>query len=140
MSAILTTAEYPEIRAVISLDVDQKALPNDVIALDPYQGEAERWAVRLDPQAATRTGATLRQLKTAIVFKIASFVVKAMPQLIEENFKVGEGFKRQSVDVDARAEDLAQRAADAMAAYLSPTPATKSIPTLFTTAPGRRGR
>ncbi|MGE0131872.1 MAG: hypothetical protein AB7U82_27630 [Blastocatellales bacterium] len=141
MPAILTNAQYVEVRAAIGVDISARDLPDRIIKLDLYQGEAERWARKLDVDASTRTGDTLRQLQTAIVLKIASVIIKAMPHLLEESFAVGENSRRQEVDVDARAEELAMRALDTINGYLNPDNVTESaLPVFFDKACGRRGQ
>lgn len=49
--AILTTADYDEVRAALSLDIDANDLPDSVIGRDVYQGAAEREVLVLAPNA-----------------------------------------------------------------------------------------
>lgn len=140
--AILTTAQYPEIRAAIGVEVNSRVLPDKVISMSIYLGAAERWALTVDADAATREGDELITLKSAITLKTASLLIKAMPMLLREEFRLGEGFQRQKVDVKERADDLAAQALDAINSYIEPTEdeRTAVLPVFFDVASGTRGK
>lgn len=138
---ILTPTEFDLVRAAIGVDVNARKLPNKIIAMDIYQGAAERWALLVDATATTRTGEQLKALKSAIALKTASLLIKALPILTREEFRLGEGFQRQTVDVNKRSDDLAAQALETINSYVKPTEEqrTATLPVFFDSAKGSRG-
>jgi hypothetical protein len=94
--AILTSADYPEIRAALSPDLGTDDLPDSVIGRDVYAGAAQREVIAIDPIAESRTGAEAAHIKAAAILltaarlalrltrvsseRIASFAATYLPQ------------------------------------------------------------
>lgn len=139
---ILTEENLELVRKAIGVELTEDDLPDNVIALPIYQGRAETWATKIDPQIADRVDEELQQAQNAIAFKTAAFLVTAMPFLTEETFGVREGYRRQEVDTQKLAEALASAAQAELDAYLNPDGGSASTSFLpaFTVASGYRGR
>lgn len=139
MVDLLPSAAYPSVRAAIWIGLTDTTLPDATIALDIYAGAAVRDVLAVDPQAETRTGAPLAAAERAAVYFCAARMAEALPQTTEIS-KDGATIRRRLPDLAARAAALRALASAALDSYLATTPATADIPTLFTTAPGTRGR
>lgn len=136
--ALLTTADYPAIRAALDVSLTARDLPDSVIGLAIYVGAAEAEVLVRDPVAASRIGAEKQHLVNAAVFLTAAYLAPALPALTKERF--AEYSYEQEVDWLARAADLRRRFEAELAAVLAPNDAaTYSRPTMFTTAAGTRG-
>lgn len=79
--AILTTADYPAIRAALDTTLDDTLLPDATIALDPYHWAAEREVLRRDPDAESRTGDDAKRVKLAAVYYAAANLAPAIPRI-----------------------------------------------------------
>jgi hypothetical protein len=139
--AILTSAEYPAIRAAIDIKLDSTFLPDSIIALSIYAAAADQDVLARDPLAESRTGAALQHVKNAATYFCAARLISAIPQLTAE--REGEQqYTRQSVNVAERAAELRGLAASELDAVLDPDPGdvTAQRPTFFARASGGRGR
>lgn len=141
MATLLTSTDYPTIRAAIDLSLDStsKSLPDATIALPIYLDAADLELKTRDPLWATRTGDALVQLKNAAIYLTASRIAPTIPRLVGEDFG-NYAYKLQSVDWEARAAALRALAEEALNAILDPGDATSDRPTFFATARGYRGR
>jgi hypothetical protein len=83
---ILTPADYPEVRAALSPDLDATDLPDDVIGRDVYLGAAEREVVGYDPLAPTRSGIDWIHVRAATVFLTASRLALRLTRITDERF------------------------------------------------------
>lgn len=136
--ALLTTADYPAIRAALDVSLTARDLPDSVIGLAIYVGAAEAEVLVRDPLAASRTGAEQQHLVNAAVFLTAALLAPALPDLTSEHF--AEYSYNRNVDWLARAADLRRRFEAELAAVLAPDDAaTYNRPTMFTAASGTRG-
>ena len=140
---ILSSADYPAIRAALDVSLGTKSLPDDVIAMDIYQGTAELEILKRDPLALTRTGNDWTHVHTAAILYCASLIAGGMVSRVTSESLPGGGYNysRPAVDWAKRAETLAQRTAEHMAAVLTPaaTASTAVRPTFFGVARGTRG-
>lgn len=136
---LLSAADYPAIRAAIDVSLDSAMLPDDVIALDLYIGAGQRDVLRIDPEAESRTGDELLHAQTAAILFTAARLCGAVPQINQERFPDHE-YRRQDVDMAARAANLRALAEDELGAYLDSGNLTSDRPTAFTLAHGCRGR
>jgi hypothetical protein len=139
VAPLLTSADYPAIRAMIDITLDSTTLPDAIIALDAYLGAGMREVLALDSTAETRTGDELQHAKTAAILFTAARLVGALPQLTREAFG-NHSYDRKAIDVAARAAELRGLASAELDAYLDPGATTSDRPTFFTVATGRRGR
>lgn len=139
-SPLLTSADYPAIRAMIEIGLDATTLPDAIIALDAYIGAGMRDVLALDPLAETRTDPTeALHAKTAAILFTAARIVGALVQVIKET-RADHSYERSRVDTVARAAELRAQASSELDAYLDIGDATSDRPTFFTVASGRRGR
>ena len=124
---ILTSADYPSVRALIQVGLSAESLPDSVIALDVYQGAAEREVKRLDPDWATRAGDELLALKSAAAHFAAAALIPAVRQKIREvldsNSFAGGGIGVQQqwtqTNTEKRAAELRTAGAAMIADYMA---------------------
>lgn len=135
---ILTSAEYPAIRAAIDTSLDSALLSDAVIGLSIYLGAADLEVKQRDPSWATRTGDELTHLTNAAIYLTAARLVPVIPNIIAETF-TDHDYRREKLDVAALVADLRAKAAEELAAITEPNDTTPSRPTMFTLARGRRG-
>jgi len=139
VAALLTTAEYPAIRAAIDVSLDAGMLPDPIIDLDIYAGAAVRDVLAIDSSAESRTGGELAHAQNAAVYFAAARIIGALPQITRET-RDTHSYQRAEVKAAERAAELRSLASAELDAYLATDATTDDIPTLFTTAPGYRGR
>lgn len=138
MTALLTSADYPAVRAAIDVTLDSTALPDAIIALDLYSGAGVRDVLAIDPDAESRTGTDLQHAQTAAVLFTAARLIGALPQITRER-ELEYQVDFQRVSAATRAAELRALAAEELEAYLDTTVAVER-PTFFGVASGRRGR
>lgn len=139
MAPLLTSADYPAIRAMIDISLDSTTLPDAIIALDAYIGAGMRDVLLLDPLAESRTGTELQHARTAAIQFTAARIAPAIPRLQGETF--GDyRYQLQPVDWEARASALRAAAGAELDAYLDTGDLTSDMPTMFGVAHGSRGR
>ena len=139
MAPLLTSANYPAIRAMIDITLDTISVPDAIIALDAYVGAGMRDVLALDPLAESRTGDDLQHAQTAAVLFTAARLVPALPMIVKETFP-DHSYERNKVDSAARAAELRNLAAAEIDAYLDVGDVISDRPTRFAVASGRRGR
>jgi len=138
LTTLLTSADYPSIRAAIETTLDSATLPDAIIALDLYVGAGMRDVLLIDPLAESRTGTALLHAQTAAILFTASRLVGALPQITLERFPDHE-YRRREVDPQIQADTLRTRAEAELDAYLDVGDLFSTRPTRFTVATGRRG-
>ena len=134
---LITSADYPAIRAAIDTSLDTTSLPDATIALDIYAGAAMRLVLARDPAAATRTGDALARVTAAAVYYTAARLILALPQITREAYPE-QSYQRQDVNVSERAAYLTSLADAELDAVLGDA-ATAGMPTMFAAGHGRRG-
>jgi len=140
MTALLTTTEYPAIRAAIDTSLDTTVLPDSIIALDIYAGAARRDVLLLDATAESRTGDEFQHARNAAIYFCAARLIGALPQISRETSFDGSGYQRQAIDTTARAAELRGQASAALDAYLDSGDAASDRPITFAAGCGQRGR
>lgn len=136
---LLTSTDYPSIRAAIDISLTATDLPDATIALDIFIGAAMREVLSRDPEAESRTGDDLARVKAAAVYLTAARLIVTLPQILRET-DLDTTYQRQAVDVAARAAELRALAEAELNEVLEPDDATADRPTMFDTAHGYRGR
>jgi len=139
--ALLTTSDYPAVRAALDTSLDDGDLPDGIIGLSIYQGRAEAFVLRRDPLAQTRTGADAQHVKNAAIFLTAGYLAPALPAVISDDYG-DHRMQRKPMDWIARGQLLTQRGEAELDVLLLP-PAllvTSARPRMFTVASGSRGR
>lgn len=139
MTALLTSAGYPSVRAAIETTLNSTTLPDSIIALDLYSGAGVRDVLLLDPVAESRSGAELLHAQTAAVLFTAARLIGSLAQIVKESFP-DHSYERNRVDTSARAAELRALATAELDSYLDVGDVVSTRPTRFTVATGRRGR
>jgi hypothetical protein len=142
MAAVLvTTAQYPAVRAAIDVTLTADALPDSVIGLTIFAGKAERDAIARATNGAAIVASTagddFDRLRDVAILLCAALVVPALPQITQES--VGQRdyeYRAVAVDPLKRAAQLRAEAAVILAALNG----TRLIPTQFTLATGGRAQ
>jgi hypothetical protein len=135
MPPLLSSTDFPAIRAAIDLSLDEATLPDDVIWLDIYVGEAERYV-------ASQTADTGQNAKNAVVYWAASLIAPSVPQLTGERDTLGESYQRKVEDVAELVARLRAKAAEQIDIANEVDPellTTANRPTFFALASGTRG-
>lgn len=145
--AILDSENYPAIRAAIDISLSERNLPDEIIALSIYQGTGERWVLDRDsdaesyaPAGAAPDATKWARVQNAAIYKVASLICPAVPNITRDDFGPDESYTRKAMDLDRRAEELGDMASAELAAYLETDPVASQLPTFFTVGPGYRGR
>lgn len=135
---IITSAEYPLVRAALDIRLTSTQLPDATLALAIFLGEAEREVQTRDPLWDSRTGDDEQRLKNAVCYLTAARLAPRMPELTLSSERFGDyTYQRKATDWQSLADDLVARADAEIAGVLSETPATASMPSeLFTVATG----
>jgi len=138
--AILSSADYPEIRAAIDVALDDDDLSDAVIGYDIYVGSADLEVKDRIPSAESKTGDELTHVKAATVLITAALLSPSVPQLVST--KAGEDFQFQYDKRDwvKHAAELRQRAERHIQAVLTPTGDAPQRPTMFARVSGTRGK
>jgi hypothetical protein len=130
---LIETTDYPAIRAAINISLDEKSLPDDVIALSIYKGIAER---RISDQQPTIDVYS----KAAAVLLCAALLCKAVPQILSET-DAGVTTTVEPVDYDEKKAELLALSSEMLSLSLNVSAADRiaaQLPTLFTVARGSR--
>jgi len=137
---LLSSTDYPSVRAAIDTSLDSAVLPDALIARDVFVGAAELDVLARDPLAASRTGTDATRITLAAIYLTAARLCPAVPNIIEEEDTGQHRYRRQATDWTKRAAELRGMADAEIQAILAPTATTPGRPTMFVAASGRRGR
>lgn len=89
--SLITSADFPAIRALLDATMDATILPDAVIDYPPYHPRAEAVILRKDPIALTRTDpAQVATLKLAAIYLTASYLMMVMPTLTPKRYQLGQ--------------------------------------------------
>lgn len=134
--------DYEAIRKAIDITVTAAMLPDTVIGLSIFSGQAESWVDTQDPDWATRTGSAALAIRRAAIYRAAANLVPALPSLTRE--QMGDAsFTYATRDLAATVDDLNSKADSEidLATGADPDPSNlDAMPTMFVLAPGYRGR
>jgi len=137
---LLTFADYPAVRAALDTELDETSLADKTIALDIYQGAADREVKARDTNWATRTGNDLLRLRAAAVYLTAARLASAVVRITAINVQSRDlSYSRPVFDPAEKAAELRALAEQELAAVLTPEEATSGKPTMFSLASSRRG-
>ncbi|MCO5181105.1 MAG: hypothetical protein M9896_13780 [Candidatus Promineofilum sp.] len=138
---ILTSGDYPAIRAALDVGLNAQQLPDATIAQDIFLGAAEAELLRRIPMAASLTGDDLARVKRALVWLTAAFLAHSVIRITSMSIQTRDlSYSRQTFDPDEKAAELRARAEAEFGMLLTPTEVAPSRPTMFTLAAGHRGR
>lgn len=130
----LTPAEYPAVRAAIDISLGPRSLPDGVIGLPTYAGEAELWVLATSPESATYTpgSAQWQKAQVAAIMACAALLYPSIPILTSETYGSDYRYARSEVDAEKAARALWDRARTALAdAAGDPTPTPSKAPSRF---------
>ena len=139
--AILSSADYPAIRAALDVSLNAQQLTDATIGQDIFVGAAEAELLRRVPDAASRTGDDLKRVERALVWLTAALLAHSVVRITSMSVQTRDlSYSRQSFDPERKAAELRGRAEAEIVMLLTPGEATPSRPTMFTVAAGYRGR
>ena len=138
--AILSSIDYPAIRAAIDVSLDDDDLSDTVIGYNIYLGSADLEVKDRITDAESKTGDDEIHVKAATVLITAALLSPSVPQLVST--KAGEDFQFQYDKRDwiKHATELRQRAEGHIQAVLAPTADAPQRPTMFARVSGTRGK
>lgn len=120
--ALLDATFYPQIRAAIDTMIGPDELPDSTIAMDAFIGEGQRLVTRKVPDATSRTGDELAQLRSAAILYTASLLAASVPLYTSEMVgHRGYQYQRVARDPQQLARDLRARAARLVSLTLNAT-------------------
>ena len=136
---LLSSADWPAVRAALDITLDANALPDATIALDIYSGRAMREVEARVDGATALTGNDELQVTAAARFLTAAELAPAMPALARGKAQEWEE-QRERMDWSKRSAELRAMAEAEIAELLEPTATVTFRPTMFARAQGRRGK
>jgi len=131
--AYITPAEYPAIRAALDISLDASNLPDAVIALPQYAGQAELWIAANDPNSVSYFPGSEERIRTTIaaIYACAAYIVPALPNITSESYGDAMRYTRKEVDMAVLEANLWSRARGALPNLTSSTPQTGKPPARF---------
>lgn len=139
--AILTSADYPAVRAALDVALNEQQLPNATIGQDIFVGAAEAELLRRVPTAASMTGSDLARVKRALVCLTAALLAPSVVRITSMSIQTRDlSYSRHTFDPEEKAAELRSRAETEIGMLLTPGAATPARPVMFAVAPGYRGR
>lgn len=110
---LLDAESYESIRKALDLSIDKGDLPDEVIALDLYSGEAERWVT----SQITISGpeATGSRAKLAAIYMAAALLAPAVTQIVSQKDATGETVTLKTFDPNKKESQMRARAAEMIA-------------------------
>lgn len=138
---ILTTADYPAIRAALDVGLNEAQLTNATIGQDIFVGAAESELLRRVPDAASKVGEDLKRVKRALVYLTAALLAHSVVRVTSMSIQTRDlSYSKQTFDPDEKAAELRGRAEVEIAALVSPNTTTPEMPRMFTLAGAYRER
>jgi hypothetical protein len=134
---LLTSSDWPAVRAALDITLDSAQLPDATIALDIYSGRAMREIEARVTGATALTGDDELKVTAAAVFLTAANIAPALPAIMSARSQHLQ-VQRKEVDWNRRAADLRQMAEEELADLLEASTGAYR-PTMFARAKGRRG-
>ena len=139
--AILTSADWPAVRAAIDTALDTNMLQDPVIALNIYSGAADQDVLSRDPDAESRTGEDENRVQRAAVFFCAARLIPVVIRVLTLSTTTRDlRYSRLVADPETRANELRGLATDEINEILNPGAEAESMPRMFTKVTGTRGK
>lgn len=136
--AILTTADYPAIRAALDVDLTESKLPNRTIDLPIYRDAADQDVLAVIADAESQTGENANRVKRAAIFFCAARLAPVVVRLTSLTVQARDlSYSKPVFDPEKRAAELRQLAVEELADISSASP---TRPTFFSVATGTRGK
>lgn len=138
---LLDSNDYKLVRSALDTSLDDKSLPDSVIAQTIYLGAAEREVKGRDTDWATRADDELERLKSATAYLTAARLAPAVVRETSIIFQARDmNFNKPAWDVEEKVDFLRKQAEVELSDLLEPEERAPNRPTMFTVASGRRGR
>ncbi len=138
--AILTSVDYPAIRAALDTELTAQQLTDAAIEQDIFLGAAEAQLLARVPTAASMTGEDGKRVKRALIWLTAAMLAHSVVRVTTMSIQTRDmSYSRQTFDPDEKAAELRRRAEVEIGALLEPAETRTRAP-VFTLAPGSRGR
>lgn len=140
--ALITPAEYPEIRAVLDTSLTSTQVPDAMIEYSIYLGRAEREIIGMYPSAQTvvtagTDTAAIAVIKRATIYLVAALLAPAIPRLLKEHLGI-YNYTRKMQELDEQVDYLRGMVESELSTIVD-IAFSDIIPTLFTVARGNRG-
>jgi len=133
--AILTSADYPAIRAALDVGLSDGQLSDATIGQDIFVGAAEAELLRRVPDAASMVGEDLKRVKRALVWLTAALLAHSVVRITSLSVQTRDlSYSRQTFDPDEKAAELRARAETEIAALVASETTEATMPTMFTLA------
>lgn len=137
--AILTSADYPAIRAALDTDLGTRELPDATIAMEIYHPAAEQDVIRRVPDAESKTGEDAKRVKRAAILFCAARLAGAVIRKTSLSIQTRDmNYSRPAYDAEKKAAELRALAEEQIG--LLEADDTPNLPTMFTVASGTRGK
>jgi hypothetical protein len=139
--AILTSADWPAVRAALDTELDTNSLTDAVIALNIYSGAADQDVLALDPDAETRTGEAANRIQRAAVFFCAARLAPVVLQVTSLSTTTRDlRYNRRLAEAEKRANELRGMAVEEINEVLVPGGLAESMPRMMSSVSGIRGK
>lgn len=133
--AILSSSEYPSIRAALDISLDSDMLPDATLALGIYSGAADAWVITQDSSAEGRTGDDAARILRAAIYYCAYLLAPALPQIVDAK---DERLSRRLQERNMM--ELADRLHQLADYEIGQVISKSARPTFFAVAGGTRGK
>lgn len=139
---ILTSDDFPAVRAALDTELSAQDLPDAVIKQDVFLGAAEAELLERVPDAAERLGAELKRVKRALVWLTAAYLAPSVVRVTTMSIQTRDmSYSRQTFDPEEKEAELRRRAEKEIDALLDAGGTTAArTPVVFALASGSRGR
>lgn len=133
--AILSSADYAEIRAAISTHLTDTDLPDAVIAQDAFIGAAEQEVLDRYPDAGSAAGEAAERVRRAAIYLTAARLAPATVVITSLSAQGRDlNYSVQPYDPDARQQELRGYADAELLAIVRPTERAPRRFSMFSTA------
>lgn len=139
--AILTSADWPAVRAALDTELDTNSLTDAVIALNIYSGAADQDVLALDPDAESRIGEDGNRITRAAIFFCAARLAPVVLRILNLSALTRDlRFSKPTFDPEERAKELRGMAVEEINEILTPGGLATSMPRQFSAVSGIRGK
>ena len=153
MGQIISSDDYPSVRAALDITLDTTTLPDSLIALPIFEGVAETDVMAEDTQwqlhvANTDVNGNVdpaigQHLRNAVIYHCAALLALSMADNVDSEALPGGGYRytRSRIDWEERHKHLDSQADRELEALIAVNqPDTGAMPTMFTLGFGGRAR
>jgi hypothetical protein len=129
------------VRDALDTELDTNSLLDATIARNIYSGAADQDVLALDPDAETRTGEDANRIQRAAVFFCAARLAPVVLRILNLSALTRDlRYSKPTFDPDERANELRGMAVEEINEVLVPGGLAESMPRMFSSASGTRGK